>query len=158
MTATRYRGFSAPRTQGVLSRRNCAQAPCTDQGLGQRFIPVGWPDQVASFYDPDWQASAVRWLLDVCPSEYRAYPVLARHPVILARFAADCVESQIAATRSSLAHARAGLNDYADTPAIDALQREQARLIRARRSIALVEEALKGKVFIPTLENYDRAN
>jgi hypothetical protein len=33
------------------------------------------------------------WLLDLCPPEYRSYPALRRHPVVLARFAVLHVEA-----------------------------------------------------------------
>ena len=51
--------------------------------------PPGWPAQVHPPESPDFERTAVGWLLDQCPPDYRAYEVLRRYPVILARFAAD---------------------------------------------------------------------
>ena len=43
--------------------------------------------------------TAVNWLLDICPPEFRGYPVLRRHEVVLARFAVLHVEACQAAVR-----------------------------------------------------------
>lgn len=119
----------------------------------QLYIPPGWPADVLPPGVVDWEKSATRWLFDCCPADYRAYPVLCRHPVILARFAADFVEGQIRSSRTALAKARAALNDYAGPQVLESattlLESEEARLIRTRRAVALVEEALRGKIFIP---------
>lgn len=121
----------------------------------QCYLPPGWPSEVDPPAHPDWQASAVGFLLDCCPADYRAYPILRRHPVVLARFAADFVEGQIASSRTALAQARASLSDVVGPQVLDGavemLQSEEARLIRVRRSVALVEEALRGKIFLPKL-------
>ena len=75
--------------------------------------------------------------------------------VVLARLAAQHVESQVRATRESLAQARSGLSDYVDAPVLDGavelLQTEEARLVRLRRAVLLVEESLRGKVFVSRL-------
>ncbi|SKF62317.1 Uncharacterised protein [Mycobacteroides abscessus subsp. abscessus] len=96
------------------------------------FIPPGWPEQVLPPSEIEWEASAVGFLLDCCPPDYRGYPLLRRQPVVLARFAAQFVESQLRAT-------------------VDVLQREEARLVRLRRAVMLVEETLRGKIFIARL-------
>lgn len=104
---------------------------------------------------PDWQTSAVSFLLDCCPADYRAYPILRKHPIVLARFAADFVEGQIMSSRTALAQARLSLSDVVGPlvldGAVEMLQSEEARLIRVRRAVALVEEALRGKIFLPKL-------
>ncbi len=119
------------------------------------YLPPGWPPQVRPPDSPGWEYTAVNWLLDLCPPEYRGYPVLRRHPVVLARFAADFVEGQIRSSRQALSQARASLNDYVEPQVLDSaaqmLEAEEARLVRVRRSVALVEEALRGKIFIRKL-------
>ncbi len=101
------------------------------------------------------ESDAAAFLLDCCPPDYRAYPLLRRQPVVLARFAADHVEGQIRSTRQALAGARTGLADVVSLEvldgAIDMLQQEEARLVRLRRAVALVEEALRGNVFVRRL-------
>lgn len=119
------------------------------------YVPAGWPHQVLPPSEADWEVSAVAFLLDCCPPDYRAYPLLRRQPVVLARFAAQAVESQIRATRESIAEARASLHEYVDAPVLDdtveVLHREEARLVSLRRAVMLVEETLRGKVFIARL-------
>ena len=36
---------------------------------------------------PDWERTACNWLLEQRPPDFRAYPALRKHPVVLARFA-----------------------------------------------------------------------
>ena len=54
------------------------------------------------------------WLLDLCPPEYRTYPALRRHAVVLARFAVLYVEACQAAVNRGLSEARGGLREVAD--------------------------------------------
>ena len=117
--------------------------------------PPGWPRQVRPPGAPDWERSAVNWLLDICPPEFRSYPVLRRHDVVLARFAVLHVEACQSAVRRGLSEARAALRDVADADtvegAVEAWQREQARLLAERRAVGLVEEALRGRRFVARL-------
>ena len=53
------------------------------------------------------------WLLDLCPPEYRTYPTLRRHAVVLARFAVLHVEACQAAVNRGLSEARGGLREVA---------------------------------------------
>ncbi len=112
-----------------------------------RYVaPPGWPRQVRPPDAPDWERTAVGWLLDICPPEFRSYPVLRRHPVVLARFAILHVEGQQAAVRRGLSEARAVLRDVADPDtvqaAVDTWHAEAARLAAERRSD--VDEAETG--------------
>lgn len=95
------------------------------------------------------------WLLDLCPPEFRAYPALRRHQVVLARFAVLHVEAMQAATRRGLSEARSELRDVAGLDVVDAAVqtwlREEARLIGVRRAVGLVEEALRGRRFVARL-------
>ena len=121
----------------------------------QIYVPPGWPEMVEPPAGEEWIASAVAFLLDCCPADYRGHQVLRRHPVVLARLAAQFVESQIRASREALASARAGLGDVVGPDVLDStvevLQSEEARLVRVRRGVLLVEEALRGRVFIRKL-------
>jgi hypothetical protein len=119
------------------------------------YVPPGWPEGVRPPGAPDWEATAVAWLLDCCPADFRGYPVLRRHPVVLAGFAAQFVESQYRASRVGLAGVRESLGDHVPPhvieSAVEAWQEQGAQLVRVRRAVALVEEALRGKVFIRRL-------
>ncbi len=119
------------------------------------YVPPGWPEQVRPPGAPDWEATATAFLLDCCPADYRSHLVLRRHPVVLARFAAEYVEGQLESSKAGLAGVRTSLVDYVPTQVVqaaaDAWQAETARLVRVRRAVALVEEALRGRVFIRKL-------
>lgn len=121
----------------------------------QGYVPPGWPDQVRPPGAPDWEATAVAFLLDCCPADYRGYPVLRRHPVVLARFAGEYVASQVQANANGLSQVRVDLADHVDVEVIqaaaDAWAEQGARLARTRREVALVEEALRGRVFVSKL-------
>jgi len=113
--------------------------------------PPGWPAGVRPPGAPDWEGTACAWLLDQCPPEYRTYPALRRHAVVLARFTVLHVEACQAAVNRGLSEARGDLREVADSMVVDAAveawHREAARLIGVRRAAGLVEEALRGRRF-----------
>ncbi len=117
--------------------------------------PPGWPAQVRPPDAPDWERTAVNWLFDICPPDYRAHPTLRRHVVVLARFAALHVEASQQACRRGLSEARSDLRDVADLDTVEAAvqtwQAEAARLLGVRRAVGLVEEALRGRRFVARL-------
>jgi len=117
--------------------------------------PPGWPPQVRPPEAPDWEATAVAWLLDLCPPDYRRYTGLRRHVVVLARFAVLHVEANQAAVRRGLSEVRADLRDVASLEVVDAavqtFQLEEARLLGVRRAVGLVEEALRGRRYVARL-------
>ena len=117
--------------------------------------PPGWPSEVRPPDAPDWEATAVSWLLDLCPAEYRRYPGLRRHVVVLARFAVLHVEAQQAASRRGLSQIRSDLKDVATLDVVEAavqtFQLDEARLQSTRRAVGLVEEALRGRRYVARL-------
>lgn len=121
----------------------------------QMYTPPGWPAQVRPPGAPDWEATAIAFLLDCCPADFRAYPVLRNHPVVLARFAVQFVEGQYHSTQEGLAGARVSLLDYVSPDVVESATQawleQSAHLVRVRRAVALVEEALRGKVFVRRL-------
>src|SRR6201990_3699819 len=104
--------------------------------MNQLVVPPGWPRRVRPPGAPGWEHSAAAWLLDLCPPEFRCYPVLRRHEVVLARFALLHVEACPAAVRRGLSEARAELRDVADPDTIEvagsAWDREEARVVAQR--------------------------
>jgi hypothetical protein len=122
---------------------------------GRSVAPAGWPAAVRPPDAPDWERTAVNWLLDICPPDYRGYATLRRHVVVLARFAVLHVEASQAACCRGLSEARAELREVADLDVVDAAvatwQAEEARLMRVRREVGLVEEALRGRRFVARL-------
>lgn len=117
--------------------------------------PPGWPPEVRPPDAPDWEATAASWLLDQCPADYRRYPGLRKHVVVLARFAVLHVEAAQAACRRGLSEARADLSQVAGPEVVDAaiqtFQLEEARLLAVRRAVGLVEEALRGRRYVARL-------
>ena len=95
------------------------------------------------------------YLFDCCPADFRAYPVLRRHPLVLARFAAHFVDGQCRSAQEGLAGIRAGLRDRVPAEAIEAAAQawleQAARLARTKRAVSLLEDALSGQVFHPRL-------
>jgi len=113
--------------------------------------PPGWPVDVPPPGAPGWEEDAARWLLDLCPPEYRTYPEIRRHVVVLARFTVLHVEGMQSAVRRGLSEGRTALRDVADSDVLERAMstwwREEARLASLRRSVGLVEEALRGRRF-----------
>ncbi|MDX6243867.1 MAG: hypothetical protein QOE76_1590 [Frankiales bacterium] len=118
-------------------------------------LPPGWPDQVRPPLSPDWERSAVGWLFDLCPPDYRAHEVLRRHPVVLARLAREHCLTGVEAARRGLATVRADLASVVPPEAVEATvsayEREGARLAKAAAAVALVEDALAGRRWTPRL-------
>lgn len=123
--------------------------------MAASVAPAGWPAAVRPPEAPDWERSAVAWLLDRCPPEYRGYSGLRRHPVVLARFAVLHVEAMQVAARRGVSEARTALRDVAELDVIEKAvatwQLETERLVVLRREVGLVEEALRGRRFRPRL-------
>ena len=119
------------------------------------YVPPGWPALVRPPGVPGWEETASAWLLDQAPPEFRGYPVLRRHVVVLARFVALHVEAAQAGVRRGLSEARGVLRDVADPDTVEAAvavwQAEEARLVAQRRAVGLLEEALRGKRYVARL-------
>ncbi len=122
---------------------------------GMSQVPPGWPVEVAPPGTPQWQRTAVSWLLDHCPSEYRAHAAVHRQPVALAWLALRHVTAQGQANSAARSAARAELREHLQPQALDALlvtlDHEQARLIELHRAVRLVGDALRGLRYVPRL-------
>ena len=123
--------------------------------MTEQRVPPGWPEQVLPPQAPDWERSAVAWLFDQCPPEYRSHDVLRAHPVVLARFAREHVDAAVAAARQGWRTVRADLRDVVQPEvveaAVGAYDREGRRLVQVGRAVALVEAALRGERWVPRL-------
>ena len=119
--------------------------------MNEGVAPPGWPPEVRPPGAPDWERTAVAWLFDLVPPDYRLHDVLRRHPVVLARFAAVHVESAVQASKLGLSRVREDLAGVVAPQTVEAAvmawEREGARLSAAARSVALVEQALRGRRF-----------
>ena len=119
------------------------------------LVPPGWPEQVLPPQAPEWERSAVAWLFDHCPPDYRAHDVLRAHPVVLARFAREHVASAVAAAREGIRTARHDLRGVVAPDVVEAVigayDREGRRLVQVGKQIVMVESALKGERWVPRL-------
>jgi hypothetical protein len=81
--------------------------------------------------------------------------VLRNHPVVLAQFATHFVNGQHEAAQRGLAAIRTSISEYVDAEVVEAATQawleQEARLTRTRRAVALIEEALLGRVFVRKL-------
>ena len=123
--------------------------------MASLVTPPGWPRRVRPPGAPGWERTASGWLLDLCPPEFRGYPLLRGHVVVLARFAVLHVEACQAAVRRGLSEARGALREVVDPDTVESAitvwQAEEARLLAERRAVGLVEEALRGRRFVARL-------
>src|SRR2546423_9612 len=118
-------------------------------------LPPGWPEQVRPPGAPDWERTAVAWLFDLVPPDYRVHEVQRRYPVLLARFAGDHVSAGPEGARGGWRPARIGRADHLPAEAIEAAvaayEREGTRLAAAARGIEAVAAALRGERWVPRL-------
>ncbi len=95
------------------------------------------------------------WLFDHCPADFRAYDVLRRHPVLLARLAGEQLTAAVEACRRGYRTARADLGSSLPAETVDALiqayEIEGRRLVAASRAADLVLQALRGQHFTAPL-------
>ena len=119
------------------------------------YLPPGWPTGVHPPSSAGFERTAVAWLLDVVPPDYRLHGVLQRHPVALATLARRHLAACVEGARQGYRTARTELGDVLPVSGVDAVlaayRSEGHRLVTAARAADLVERALRGKEFTPQL-------
>jgi hypothetical protein len=119
------------------------------------YLPPGWPAGVHPPGSERFGQTAVAWLLDVVPPDYRLHGVLARHPVALAAMARHHVTACVQGARQGYRTARAELGGELPPGGVEAVlavyRSEGLRLAQTARSVELVGRALRGEVFVPQL-------
>ena len=117
------------------------------------YTPPGWPAGVHPPGSEDFESTAVGWLLDVVPPDYRLHGVLRRYPVALATMARyharACVEGAREGYRTARTELAGALPPHAVDTVLAAYRKEGARLAATARAVGLVERALRGEVFTP---------
>jgi hypothetical protein len=102
-----------------------------------------------------FERTALAWLLDVVPPDYRLHGVLQRHPIALATLARRHLAACVEGARQGYRTARTELGDVLPVSGVDAVlaayRSEGHRLVTAARAADLVERALRGKEFTPEL-------
>jgi len=103
----------------------------------------------------DFESTAIGWLLDVVPPDYRLHGVLRRYPVALAALARYHSKACVEGARQGYRTARTELAGVVPPHAIDtvlaAYRKEGARLAATAEAVDLVERALRGEVFTPKM-------
>jgi hypothetical protein len=119
------------------------------------YTPPGWPAGVHPPGSDDFESTAVGWLLDVVPPDYRLHGVLRRYPVALATMARyhsrACVEGARQGYRTARTELAGTLPPHAVDTVLAAYRQEGARLAATARAVGLVERALRGEVFTPKM-------
>jgi hypothetical protein len=117
------------------------------------YIPPGWPAGVHPPGSEEFESTAVGWLLDVVPPDYRLHGVLRRYPVALATMARyhskACVEGARQGYRTARTELTGALPPHAIDTVLAAYRKEGARLAATAEAVDLVERALRGEVFTP---------
>jgi len=103
----------------------------------------------------DFESTAVGWLLDVVPPDYRLHGVLRRYPVALAALARyhskACVEGARQGYRTARTELAGVLPPHAIDTVLAAYRKEGARLAGTAEAVDLVERALRGEEFTPKM-------
>jgi hypothetical protein len=119
------------------------------------YLPLGWPAGVHPPGSDEFEPTAVTWLLDVVPPDYRLHGVLRRHPVALATLARHHVAACVQGAREGYRTARAELGGQLPPGGMEAVlaayRAEGLRLVETARAVDLVERALRGEAFAPQL-------
>ena len=121
------------------------------------YTPPGWPAGVHPPGSEEFESTAVTWLLDVVPPDYRLHGVLRRHPVALACMARHhtkaCVEGARQGYRTARTELASALPPHAVDTVLAAYRKEGSRLAATARAVGLVERALRGEVFTPKMQD-----
>jgi hypothetical protein len=121
----------------------------------EAYVPSGWPSGVHPPGSEGFERTAVAWLLDVVPADYRLYGVLRRYPLALGAMAVHHADACVAGARSGYRVARSELGDVLPPHGLDAVlsayRAEGRRLVAIARAATLVSRALRGEMFSPQL-------
>src|SRR5690348_17892025 len=119
------------------------------------YVPPEWPTGVHPPGSEDFESTAVGWLLDVVPPDYRLHGVLRRYPIALATMARyhakACVEGARHGYRTARTELGSALPPHAVDTVLAAYRKEGARLAAIASAVDLVERALRGEVFTPEM-------
>lgn len=125
--------------------------------MSRSYVPPGWPAPVHPPGTDGFERTAVGWLFDHSPPDFRSYEVLRRYPVLLARLTTEQLRASVEACRAGYRTARADLTGGGLVPpaaveaVIAAYEREGRRLAAASRAADLVGRALRGESFTEPL-------
>ncbi|MFV2197167.1 hypothetical protein [Nocardiopsis sp. LOL_012] len=108
------------------------------------------PDWPAGVHPPgadSFEQTALVWLFDHVPADYRLHGVLRRHPVALSRLAHQYVSAALEAAREGYRTARVDLREHLPPHALDqvmnAYRDEGRRMAALLRSVEAVDAELR---------------
>jgi hypothetical protein len=94
----------------------------------------------------DFEATAIAWLLDVVPPDFRLHGVLRRHPAALAAMARHHTQACVEGARAGYRTVRTELGEMLPPHAIDAVlaayRTEGRRLASTAKAVTLIEQEL----------------
>jgi len=117
------------------------------------YVPPGWPTGVHPPGSPEFERSAIDWLLGTVPPDYILHGVLRRHPIALATLARHHLRACVDGARSGYRTARSELGPLVPPGAVEAVlaayRSEGTRLAETAKAAELIDRALRGEVFVP---------
>ena len=118
-------------------------------------IPPGWPTGVHPPGSEGFEESAIAWLFEVVPPDFRLHGVLRRHPAALAAMARHHTIACVEGARQGYRTARTELAESVPPHAVDAVlaayRTEGRRLAATAKAVELVERAIRGERFAAKL-------
>jgi hypothetical protein len=118
-------------------------------------IPPGWPTGVHPPGTEGFEESAVAWLFEVVPPDFRLHGVLRRHPAALAAMARHHTIACVEGARQGYRTARTELAESLPPHAVDAMlaayRTEGRRLAATAKAVELIERAIRGERFAAKL-------
>lgn len=121
--------------------------------MAEQQLPADWPASVHPPGTESFEQTAVVWLFDHVPADYRLHGVLRRYPIALARLARQHVAACLEGARQGYRTARLDLRDHLPPHAVDQVMNaylaEGQRMAATMREIELVDYALREAVRTP---------
>ncbi|GAA3756204.1 hypothetical protein [Salinactinospora qingdaonensis] len=115
--------------------------------MSDQEVSRDWPAGVHPPGAESFEQTALVWLFEQVPADYRLHGVLRRHPLALARLARLHVTACLENARQAYRTTRADLGDWLPTHAVDQVMRvyltEGQRLAATLRAVEAVEAALR---------------
>ncbi|WP_017588265.1 hypothetical protein [Nocardiopsis ganjiahuensis] len=116
-------------------------------GMPDQSLTSDWPASVHPPGSDSFEQTALEWLFDHVPADYRLHGVLRRHPVALSRLARQYVSATLDAAREGYRTARVDLRDQLPPHALDQVMNaylaEGQRTAGVLRAIEAVDGALR---------------
>lgn len=115
--------------------------------MPDQSLTSDWPASVHPPGSDSFEQTALEWLFDQVPADYRLHGVLRRHPAALSRLALQYVSASLEAAREGYRTARVDLREQLPPHALDQVMNayltEGQRTAEVLRAIVVVDGALR---------------